>query len=552
MYNENNYTVNVLKEYLDEALIEYSRSDIYPFHMPGHKRQRLGDFTPEEIDITEIEGFDDLHRADGIIREGQERLARVFGADESFWLVDGSTAGILASICGCMKRGGRLLIGRNCHLSVYNAAYLAEAKLSYIHPEPTEYGIQGSIAPESMEEALVKFPDTQAVVITSPTYDGVISDIRSIADIVHARRIPLIVDEAHGAHFGFSGMFPPKAIALGADLCVESLHKTLPAYTQSSVLHMMRTGGEPGGTYRFDPERVGRCLSIFQSSSPSYILMAGIDRCVRMIENGSDCRREPVTGEDKRHSDVNLFGQFEERLRRFYEQCASLKAVQIVPGTDLAGGANAYSSTGIYARDPSKILISAEGAGLTGPELYDLLLDKYHLQMEMAAGSYVTALTTIMDTDEGFERLLDALKEIDRTADMQTGDKPTTESQLSEEPAEGGLLSDKPAVEGIPGTNLSACGKPNTGDISLLYKPVPKRLEISQAMDAEAEEIPLTQAAGHIAAEIVCLYPPGIPVLVPGEEICEDLVRLLELSRDAGMNIRGIHDTDSLRIRVVV
>ncbi len=545
-----------MKEYLDEALIEYSRSDIYPFHMPGHKRQRLGNFTPEEIDITEIEGFDDLHRAEGIIREGQERLARVFGADESFWMVDGSTAGILASICGCMKRGGRLLIGRNCHLSVYHAAYLAEANLSYICPEPTEYGIQGSIAPESVEEALVKFPDTQAVVITSPTYDGVISDIRSIADIVHARRIPLIVDEAHGAHFGFSGMFPPKAIALGADLCVESLHKTLPAYTQSSVLHMMRTGGEPGDTYRFDPERVRRYLSIFQSSSPSYILMAGIDRCVRMIENGSDCRQEPVTGEDKRQSDVSQFGQFEERLRRFYEQCASLKAVQIVPGTDLAAGADADSfdgpdagsdsgadagfalradtspSTGIYARDPSKILISAAGAGLTGPDLYDLLLDKYHLQMEMAAGSYVTALTTIMDTDEGFERLLDALKDIDRTADMQT--------------------DDKPAAVDIPDTNLSAGGKPNTGDISLLYKPVPRRLEILQAMDAEAEEIPLTQAAGRIAAEIVCLYPPGIPVLVPGEEICEDLVRLLELSRDAGMNIRGIRDTDGLRIRVVV
>ncbi len=493
-----------MKEYLDEALIEYSRSDIYPFHMPGHKRQWLGDFTPEEIDITEIAGFDDLHHAEGIIREGQERLARVFGADESFWLVGGSTAGILASVCGCMKKGGRLLIGRNCHLSVYNAAYLTEAKLSYIRPEPTDYGIQGSIAPADVEEALARFPDTQAVVITSPTYDGVTSDIRAIADIVHARKIPLIVDEAHGAHFGFSGMFPPKAIALGADLCVESLHKTLPAYTQSSVLHMVRTVGEAGDSYRFDPERVRRYLSIFQSSSPSYILMAGIDRCVRMIEEGTDRSRDPETGKYSSPVSGSVFGQFEERLRDFYEKCASLKTVRIVPGTDPVSGADTSSPNGIYARDPSKILVSAEAAGLTGQELYDLLLDRYHLQMEMAAGSYVTALTTIMDTDEGFERLFNALKDIDRTEDVRISDEP------------------------------------EAGDIPFLCSPGAKRLEIAQAMDAETEEIPLSEAAGRIAAEIVCMYPPGIPVLVPGEEIDESLICRPELCRGLGTQIRVI------------
>lgn len=281
-----------MKKYLDEALIEYGSSDIYPFHMPGHKRQRLGEFCPEEIDITEIDGFDNLHHAGGILKEGQERLASLFGSDESFYLINGSTTGILAAICGCMKKGGRILVGRNCHKSVYHAACLMEARAAYLYPEPTDFGIQGSILPEEAERKLSEYPDVQAVVITSPTYDGVVSDIEAIAKIVHAHGIPLIVDAAHGAHFGFSDGFPQKAIALGADLSVESLHKTLPCYTQTAVLHMrkavdgmrMNTDGclkeqsdqdSPAAGddihrakgYRFDPERVKWYLEIFQSVS---------------------------------------------------------------------------------------------------------------------------------------------------------------------------------------------------------------------------------------------------------------------------------------------
>ncbi len=405
---------------MDEALIEYSKSDIYPFHMPGHKRQRLLGVPPEEIDITEIEGFDDLHHAEGILREGQIRLARLFGADESCYLVNGSTAGNLAAVCGCMEKGGQLLLARNCHISVYHAAELMEARVSWLEPEwieapaqegctpkDTGFAIPGSVSPTQVEEALCQFPDTQAVVITSPTYDGVVSDIRAIADIAHARGIPLIVDAAHGAHFGFSDGFPQKAIALGADLSVESLHKTLPAYTQSAVLHLMRTktGKKPdsqnnpeGTAYRFDPERVRHYLDIFQSTSPSYVLMAGIDRCVRMAGEDAVRYRDPAARED------SLFGQFEERLACFYRGCEELSAVRVWPGKG--------DTAGIYARDPSRILISAAAVGLSGQQLYDLLLEKYHLQMERAAERYVLALTTIMDTDEGFARLSRALKDI--------------------------------------------------------------------------------------------------------------------------------------------
>ncbi len=482
---------------MDEVLTAYGASDIYPFHMPGHKRQRLGDFTPEEIDVTEVEGLDDLHHAGGILREGQERLAQVFGADESFYLIDGSTAGILAAVCACCGRGGRVLIGRNCHRSVYHAAYLAEAKLTCIYPDLTDCGLQGSIRPEQVKEALCRYPDVRAVVITSPTYDGVVSDIRAIADIVHARNLPLIVDEAHGAHFGFSDGFPQKAIALGADLCVESLHKTLPAYTQSAALHLKKTGAN-GEKYRFDAAKVQRYLDIFQSSSPSYVLMAGLDRCVRMVGEDAALYANSDTKKDSR------FGQFEERLPNFYDQRDALNSVRALPsGTD-----GECQTSGIYARDPSKILISAERAGLNGQQLYELLLKKYRLQMEMAADSYVVALTGIMDTDEGFLRLIKALFEIDGAADPDTC------------PAAGDPL-----------------------DAALLYGPKETRMELAQAMDAEAAALSLCEAAGRISAEFICLYPPGIPILIPGEVIPEELIGALTLCVERGMQLYGIQDT---------
>ncbi|MCD8324675.1 MAG: aminotransferase class V-fold PLP-dependent enzyme [Clostridiales bacterium] len=486
--------------------------------MPGHKRQRLGDFLPEEIDITEIEGFDNLHHAEGILREGQERLARLFGADESFYLVNGSTAGILAAVCGCIRKGDRILIGRNCHKAVYHAAYLMEAKAEYLYPEPTDFGIQGSIAPGQVEKMLAERKDVRAVVITSPTYDGVVSDIRAIAEIVHGYGIPLIVDEAHGAHFGFSEGFPQKAIALGADLCVESLHKTLPSYTQTAVLHMMREEAD----FRFDARRVRWYLGIFQSSSPSYVLMAGMDRCVRMIEQDRILYAKPETRPESR------FGQFEERLREFYEKCAGFRFVQVFPYVGCGQKVNFEDrresrlyeqqdmAQGVFAKDNSKILISAQRAGLHGQQLYDRLLEKYHLQMEMAAGHYVTALTSIMDTEEGFVRLYAALEELEEDTVRDLSQK---EDQLA------------------------PCR---------LYSPREKIIELAEAINAKKEDLPMDQSAGRISGEFVWLYPPGIPILVPGEVITEEVIGMIADCRLRHMNMQGTEDPDGERIRVIL
>ena len=281
-------------------------------------------------------------------------------------------------------------MARNCHKAVYHAVYLMELKTAYLYPEQTDFGIQGSISPEQVRDMLEQYPDTEAVLLTSPTYDGVVSDIAAIAALAHEKGVPLIVDEAHGAHFGFSQGFPQKALAFGADLCIESVHKTLPAYTQSALLHYRKNPW-------IDLERVKQYLGIYQTSSPSYILMAGIDRCTRIL----------------REQGTELFAAYEQRLHDFYEKCRTLQRITVL-SPDGKIGENGENDPGIWARDPSKILICAEGAGLHGQELAELLTEHYHLELEMASGHYATALTTLMDTQEGFDRLFAALQAIDR------------------------------------------------------------------------------------------------------------------------------------------
>ena len=223
---------------LEQKLNELEQSDIYPFHMPGHKRAFLPFANPYAIDITEIEGFDNLHHATGILQEAQQKAADLYGAKKTYYLVNGSTCGLLAAISAAVPRGGKILVARNCHKAVYHAMYLRQLVPVYLYPEDTAYGIQGQVTPQMVRKQLEQTPDIRAVVITSPTYDGVVSDVQNIADIVHAYGIPLIVDEAHGAHFGFSPEFPENATRLGADAVIMSVHKTLPAFTQTALLHL--------------------------------------------------------------------------------------------------------------------------------------------------------------------------------------------------------------------------------------------------------------------------------------------------------------------------
>lgn len=502
--------------WLDQALENYSRSDIYPFHMPGHKRRKIeqidrnstetGNVKNDEvktrddqrydtqtkcenadiidIDITEIDGFDNLHHPEGILKAAQQRMARLCGADQSFFLVNGSTVGLLAAISAAVPRGGKILIARNCHKAVYHACFLRQLQVSYLYPAVTEFGIQGSILPAQVGEALAENPGIQAVLITSPTYDGVVSDIQSISNIVHAHGIPLIVDEAHGAHFGFCDYFPRKALEQGADLVIESMHKTLPSYTQTAALHLKYGCVEP--------DEIQRYLGIYQSSSPSYIFMAGLDRCTRFMEQYGRQALE----------------QHARRLEAFYEKTATLQSLEVLqPG----------NKDGMFTRDRSKILISGRRCGISGQVLSDVFLHRFGLQMEMASGHYVTALTSLMDTDAGFERLWEALKELD--AEKKLGDHAAKTDWRQR--------------------------------MESLYQSGEQNMEIWEAQEAPLEEMRLETAAGRISGEYIYLYPPGIPFLVPGERIPEELFSELEELKAEGFEVQGLADYSCEKIHVV-
>lgn len=467
---------------LDEKLKKYANEDFYPFHMPGHKRVALDEWNPYCTDITEIDGFDNLHLSKDVLLESQERAAKLYGSKECFYLVNGSTGGILAAMYAVFGKNGRALISRNCHKSVYNGIALLELDSHYVYPNETSFGIQGQIDAAKVEEWLIKKPQINAVIITSPTYDGVVSDIAAIAEVVHKRDLPLIVDAAHGAHLGFSEDFPENPIRQGADIVIESVHKTLPAFTQTALLHVCSD--------RVSVDNIKKYLSIFQTSSPSYVLMAGIDRCVNYLE------------EHKEEAFISL----KKNLDCFYARAQKLQNIKVLQKEDL-------SKAEAYDFDPSKILIFSKSANVTGKQLYDILRRDYHLQMEMASGQYVLAMSSIMDTEEGFDRLITALEEIDQ-------DRIFTENGENEEMPK-------------PQRNI----------------PLIQSLPIYQAeRNKNRSNVPFEEAIDEWSGEYLYLYPPGIPIATPGERLSEELLSHIKDCQKAGLTVQGLPAKDRICI----
>lgn len=439
-------------ERLLDQLQRYCATDALPMHMPGHKRNpdalRLPD--PVSVDITEIDGFDNLHGAEEILLRCQQRAARVFGAEETHFLVNGSSCGILAAITACVPPGGKLLMARNCHKSALNAVTIGGIIPQYIYPEfYADDGISGGIDPDDVRAALDADPSLGCVLITSPTYEGVISDVAAIAKICHDRGAVLIVDEAHGAHLGFGG-FPASAIQCGADIAIQSVHKTLGSLTQTALLH---TSG-----LRADRDRLRRMLTVYQTSSPSYILMASIDECV--------CRMAAGAAET---------AAWRTRAAKFHADAQALRHLRVI-----------LPAKAEY--DLSKIVISTLGTSVTGPQLQRILRNEYRIELEMASAHYVIAMTGMGDTDETLARLKDALFAIDKT--LTAADAPAPVDPMMPRPRMA-----------LPPCNVQ-------------WLP--------------AEHVPVSQAGGRICAETVFAYPPGIPLIVPGEVIdAGNLTRLI-------------------------
>ena len=470
-----------------DKLKVYSDSDYYAFHMPGHKRNLdlMDGTSPYRIDITEIDGFDDLHHAEGILRDAQERAARVYHADETHFLVNGSTVGILSAILGTTEKGDSILVARNCHKSVYHAIYLNELDPVYLYPKfDTEQGLSTEIDAADVQKALEEHPKIRAVMIVSPTYDGVVSDIEKIAEIVHAKGCPLIVDEAHGAHFGFDPYFPKSANIYGADLVINSLHKTLPALTQTALLHV---NGD-----MVKRRKVKQYLDMLLDKR-----LLALPEMDETLETHSDARSD--------YKYKNIFSEYANRIEALRKDLKRLKYLKIIQ-TD---------NTDRY--DRSKFVISVKHAPMSSHELYEILLHRYHLQMEMLAGTYVLAMTTVGDTQEGLDRLRDALLEIDKEIDTRQGRPAAIETDLP-------LSGRQPALE----------------KVWTIAEAVNRRDKIQKRS--------FEDSIGYISVEYAYLYPPGSPLIVPGERITKEAVEILHWYQEHDFSIEGLQAEDGIEV----
>lgn len=486
---------------LFRTLSDFADSGAVPMHMPGHKRNDLGiDFLERlgaRYDITEIEGFDDLHHPKGILKEAMARAAELWGSDRCFFLVNGSTVGILAGIRAVQKCTGcgKIIMARNCHRSVYNAVELLKLEPEYIEPKVIrDFGFCGSIDGKDIEISLQKDPGTP-IILTSPTYEGVMSNIAEIAVICHLYGSPLIVDSAHGAHLGLSKYFTGSAISAGADLVVQSVHKTLTGLNQTGLLHV--------NSNLIDPEAVARELSVFETSSPSYPLMASIDGTVELLANRGN----------------ELFSAWNMRLDGFDRRVAGLQRLKIpghseyFPCQDIRKAGyvpHLLKGENVYGYDRSKIVISCEGTSISGTELMRRLREDNNIYCEMAACGYVVAMTGIRDREGDMECLAKAVCEID-----------------------GQIESTGPRLP-FYGPKLPT-----------------RRLPVSEAADKPSKRVFLRDALGKVSAEYVWAYPPGIPIVVPGEELTEDVINAFVIQKDSGVELRSTFGEMPKYIRVL-
>ena len=451
------HMLKALKAYCPNAL---------PMHMPGHKRNTLmASYLKElgaEWDITEIDGFDDLHAPEGMIADSEARAARLFGSEHSIYLVGGSTAGILSAVYALGQGKQTCVIARNAHKSVYHALEITGLQATFVYPQvDCETGMNASISPDAAEKALQNTPGAAFVLITSPTYEGVISDVRSIADVAHKYGAKLIVDEAHGAHLGLGNAFGNGAVKAGADIVVQSLHKTLPCLTQTAIMHAAKG---------VDYKKLMHAIDIFETSSPSYLLMASIDGCVKLLsEKGKE-----------------ILGHWRESLEGFRKETSALKKIRILTP----------DSANVFAFDQSKIIIGIGNSALSGVDIMRLLRNRFHIELEAAYERYAIAMTGAGDTEHSLMRLAEALIAIDR-------DAPSGES--------------RPVFPGMEALEAVT--------------------SVKDALACVCESVKPEEAVGRVSAEYAWAYPPGIPLMVPGERITDNVVRAFLSMKHMGIKM---------------
>ncbi|AOY78133.1 aminotransferase class I/II-fold pyridoxal phosphate-dependent enzyme [Clostridium formicaceticum] len=484
------YKYDQTKTPLFDALLDYVNNDTIPFHVPGHKKgqgmvNKFKDFIGTNvmaIDVTVFKQVDSLHKPTGAIKEAQELAADANNADDTFFCVHGTSGAIQAMIMSVVGEGDKILVPRNVHKSVTAGIILSGAMPVYMQPEiDSNVGVALNVTPETVKTTLEQNRDAKAVLIINPTYYGVSTDIEEIADIVHSYDIPLIVDEAHGPHLHFSDKLPISAMDAGADMCAQSTHKIIGSLTQSSMLQVRRG--------LIDVNRVKTVMSLLQTTSPSYILLASLDVArMQMVTEGKALLDKTIELAKYVRAEINNI----EGLFCFGEEVVGME--------------------GAYDFDPTKITITCKNLGISGHELERILAEKYFIQPEMSDLYNILCVFSIGDTQEKVDALLVALREISK--------------------------------------NCSNSGK-NKIDIMSIPKIPLRMLSPRDAFNGNTISIELEDSVGEISAEFLLTYPPGIPVLCPGEIITDEIVEYVKALKDAGLYVQGTDDPEVNFIKVV-
>ncbi|MFC4404712.1 aminotransferase class I/II-fold pyridoxal phosphate-dependent enzyme [Gracilibacillus xinjiangensis] len=460
------------------------------FHIPGHKQGKgmdpeFRDFIGENalaIDLINIEPLDDLHHPQKMIKHAQELAAEAFGADFTYFSVQGTSGAIITMIMSVCQPGDKIIVPRNIHKSVSSAIIFSGAIPIFIHPEiDHKLGISHGITPYAVEKALAANPDAKAVFVINPTYFGIAADLKQIVSVSHQYNIPVLVDEAHGVHIHFHEELPVSAMQAGADMAATSVHKLGGSLTQSSVLNV-RDG-------LVNHERVQAVMSMLTTTSTSYILLASLDMARKhLAKNGYDLLTKTIALANKLRNTIN-------NISNLY-----------CPGEELLG------TEATYDYDPTKVIISVKNLGITGHDVEVWLRENYQIEVELSDMYNILCILTPADGEKEINYLIQALKH----------------------------LAD----------NFESAGKENQVVVHVPEIPV---LAVSprDAFYADYEIIPLEQSAGRISAESIMVYPPGIPIFIPGEIIVEENLQYIYNNLDSSLPVQGLHDTTLNTIRVI-
>lgn len=469
-----------------EALSTVKNMRIVPFDVPGHKRGRGGPeltaFLGEKCmnaDLNSMKPLDSLCHPVSVIKDAEELAAEGFGASHAFFMVNGTTSAVQAMVMTVCKKGDKIILPRNVHISVINALILCGATPVYINPQiDHQLGISLGMSVSDVERAIRENSEAKAVLVNNPTYYGICSNLKKITELAHRYGMKVLVDEAHGTHFYFSEDLPVSAMAAGADMASVSMHKSGGSLTQSSLL---LTGENINADY------VRQIINLTQTTSGSYLLLSSLDISRKNLAlNGKDIFRKVIDMAQYARNEINSIGDY----YAYSKELANCDTV--------------------FDFDTTKLSVYTLGIGLAGIEVYDILRDEYDIQVEFGDLGNFLAYISVGDTDKNIERLVSALSDIRR---LYKKDR-------------AGMLE----YEYISPTVVT------TPQI---------------AFYSEKQSVLLEDCLGAVCAENVMSYPPGIPILSPGEQITKEIIDYIVYAKEKGCFLTGTEDLNVRRLNIL-